>query len=169
MPLDVTEHRAHRCLCGNCGTVTGSVFPHGVTAPVPCGPHITAWVSSLLHARFLPKQRLAGLMNDRFTGPLSAAITAAMGRRSADRFEDCLAHVSPLIRTVAPVKHLDQTDLRVGKGRGAARGSAYGHPGGEAAVGGANPRAADDARGLQPGQDRNPEGGRAAVQASVWM
>ena len=26
-PLEVTEHRAHRCLCGACATVTGAVFP----------------------------------------------------------------------------------------------------------------------------------------------
>ena len=53
-PLEVTEHRAHRCLCGACGTLTGAVFPHGVTAPVQCGPRITAWVSYLLNAQFVP-------------------------------------------------------------------------------------------------------------------
>ena len=41
-PLEVTEHRAHRCLCGACATVTGAVFPDGVTAPVQYGPRIIA-------------------------------------------------------------------------------------------------------------------------------
>ena len=54
-PLEVTEHRAHRCLCGACATVTGAVFPDGVTAPVQYGPRITAWVSYLLYAQFVPE------------------------------------------------------------------------------------------------------------------
>ena len=58
-PLEVTEHRAHRCLCGACATVTGAVFPDGVTAPVQYGPRITAWVSYLLYAQFVPEKRLA--------------------------------------------------------------------------------------------------------------
>ena len=37
-PLEVTEHRGHRCLCADCGTVTTAVFPNGVSAPVQYGP-----------------------------------------------------------------------------------------------------------------------------------
>ena len=77
-PLEVTEHRAHRCLCGACATVTGAVFPDGVTAPVQYGPRITA-----------------------------------MGQRTARRFEPFLAHVADVIRTAVPVKHLDETGLRI--------------------------------------------------------
>ena len=33
-PLEVIEHRTHRCLCGACATMTGAVFPDAVTAPV---------------------------------------------------------------------------------------------------------------------------------------
>ena len=53
-PLEVTEHRGHRCLCAGCGTVTTAVFPKGVSAPVQYGPRITAWVTYLLHAQFIP-------------------------------------------------------------------------------------------------------------------
>ena len=112
-PLEVTEHRAHRCLCAHCGIVTRAVFPHGVSAPVQYGPCITAWASYLLHAQFVPEKRLAELMSDLFAVPLPTATIAAMGRRTARRFEGFLAHVAELIRTVAPVKHLDETGLRI--------------------------------------------------------
>ena len=112
-PLEVTEHRAHRCLCGACGTVTKALFPHSVSAPVQYGPRITAWVSYLLHAQFVPEKRLAELMGDLFAVKLSTATIAAMGRRTARRFEDFLNHVAELIRTAAPVKHLDETGIRI--------------------------------------------------------
>ena len=107
-PLEVTEHRAHRCLCGACATVTGAVFPDGVTAPVQYGPRITAWVS-----QFVPEKRLAELMSDLFAVSISTATITAMGRRTARRFEPFLAHVADVIRTAVPVKHLDETGLRI--------------------------------------------------------
>ena len=112
-PLEVTEHRAHRCLCGACATVTGAVFPDGVTAPVQYGPRITAWVSYLLYAQFVPEKRLAELMSDLFAVSISTATITAMGRRTARRFEPFLAHVADVIRTAVPVKHLDETGLRI--------------------------------------------------------
>ena len=112
-PLEVTEHRAHRCLCATCGTVTRALFPHGVSAPVQYGPRITAWVSYLLHAQFVPEKRLAELMSDLFAVTLCTATVAAMGRRTARRFEGFLDQVAELIRTAAPVKHLDETGLRI--------------------------------------------------------
>ena len=54
----------NRCLCGVCATVTGAVFPDGVTAPVQYGPRITAWVRYLLYAQSVPEKRLAELMSD---------------------------------------------------------------------------------------------------------
>ena len=36
-----------------------------------------------------------------------------MGRRTARRFEPFLAHVADVIRTAVPVKHLDETGLRI--------------------------------------------------------
>ena len=112
-PLEVTGHRAHRCLCGACATVTMAAFPDGITAPVQYGPRITAWVSYLLHAQFVPEKRLRELMHDLFSVSLSTATIAAMGRRTARRFESFLARVTGIISKKAPVKHLDETGLRV--------------------------------------------------------
>ena len=88
--------------------MTGAVFPDGVTAPVQYGPRITAWVSYLLYAQFVPEKRLAELMSDLFAVSISTATITAMGRRTARRFEPFLAHL-----TAVPVKHLDETGLRI--------------------------------------------------------
>ncbi len=112
-PLQVTEHRGHRCLCAGCGTVTTAVFPNDVTAPVQYGPRITTWVTYLLHAQFIPEKRVAEVMSDLFAVKLSTATIAAMGRRTARRFEGFLDRVAEIIRTAAPVKHLDETGIRI--------------------------------------------------------
>ncbi len=112
-PLEVTEHRGHPCLCAACGTVTTAAFPNGVSAPVQYGPRITAWVTYLLHAQFIPENRVAELMNDLFAVTISTATIAAMSRRTARRFEGFLDRVADIIRTAAPVKHLDETGIRI--------------------------------------------------------
>ncbi len=113
-PLEVTEHRGHRCLCAACGTVTTAVFPNGVSAPVQYGPRITAWVTYLLHAQFIPEKRVAEVMSDLFAVKLSTATIVAMGRRTARRFEGFLDRLAEIIRTAAPVKHLDAERARMG-------------------------------------------------------
>ena len=113
-PDHVVDHDPSACSgCGACATVTGAVFPDGVTAPVQYGPRITAWVSYLLYAQFVPEKRLAELMSDLFAVSISTATITAMGRRTARRFEPFLAHVADVIRTAVPVKHLDETGLRI--------------------------------------------------------
>lgn len=84
-PLQVTEHLGHRCLCAACGTVTTAAFPNDVSAPVQYGPRITAWVTYLSHAQFIPEKRVAEVMSDLFAVKLSTATIAAMGRRTALR------------------------------------------------------------------------------------
>ena len=112
-PLEVTEHRGHRCRCAACGTVTTAVFPNGVSAPVQYGPRISAWVTYLLHAQFIPEKRVAEVMSDLFAVRISTATIAAMGRRTARRFEGFLDRLTEIIRTAAPVKHLDETGIRI--------------------------------------------------------
>ncbi len=112
-PLEVTEHRGHHGLCAACGTLTTAVFPHGVRAPVQYGPRLTAWVTYLSHAQFIPEERVAEVMRDLFAVKLSTATIAAMGRRTARRFEGFLDRVAEIIRTAAPVKHLDETGIRI--------------------------------------------------------
>lgn len=112
-PLIVTEHRAHTCRCGRCGAQARTAFPDGVTAPVQYGPRIAAIVVYLLHAQMLPEDRLAKAMADLFGVSLVAATLARISRSCAARFQGFADAVCALVKA-APVKHLDETGLRVG-------------------------------------------------------
>ncbi len=81
-PLVVTEHRAHTCRCGQCGEATRAAFPEEVTAPVQYGARIAAFVVYLLHAQFIPEDRLVELMADLFGVRLAAATLARMSAKA---------------------------------------------------------------------------------------
>jgi transposase len=112
-PLVVTEHRAHRCSCPQCGETTRAAFPEDVTAPVQYGARITAWILDLLHYQFVPAERLVQLMADLFGVKLAAATLARMSGACARRFQGFVDALSRWIQTVA-VKHLDETGFRIG-------------------------------------------------------
>ncbi len=112
-PLEVTEHRAHACGCAVCGARTRASFPEGVAAPVQYGPRLAAVVVYLLQAQFLPERRVVAVMADLFGVFLSAATVAQMGRTCARRFAGFVEVVRMLV-CGAPVKHLDETGLRIG-------------------------------------------------------
>jgi transposase len=112
-PLTVTEHRAHCCRCTACGTQTQAAFPEGVTAPVQYGQRISAFVLYLLHYQLLPEKRLATLMVDLFGVHLATATIARISQDCAQRFEGFAKAVRDHVAT-APVKHMDETGLRIG-------------------------------------------------------
>ncbi len=113
-PLVVTEHRAHRCRCAKCGTVTKGAFPEGVSVPVQYGARITAIVVYLSVFQFVPLDRLKTLMVDLFGVTLSRASIEAMTRRTSERLLGFSDAVRQLI-LVAPIKHLDETGFRIVK------------------------------------------------------
>jgi len=112
-PLVVTEHRAHACICGNCGAETRAAFPEDVTAPVQYGARLAAVVVYLLHYQLLPEKRLAVLMADLFGVHLVTATIAGMSRTCAVRFQGLAAVVRDHV-AAAPVKHMDETGFRIG-------------------------------------------------------
>jgi len=112
-PLIVTEHRAHGCRCAACGTQTRAAFPEGVTAPVPYGKRISAFVLYLLHYQLLPEKRLAALMADLFGVTLVTATIARISQDCAQRLQGFADAVRDQV-AAAPVKHMDETGLRIG-------------------------------------------------------
>ena len=112
-PLEITEHRGHVCTCGSCGVQTRGTFPAGVTAPVQYGEQIEAFVVYLLHSQLLPEKRVATLLADLFGVTLTTATIARIS-------QDCAERLRPFAETVrdhvaqAPVKHMDETGLRIG-------------------------------------------------------
>ena len=112
-PLRITEHRAHACACTACGTQTRADFPTGVNAPVQYGSRISAFAVYLLHAQFLPEDRLAALMADLFGVKLTAATIARMSRSCALSLHGFDEAVRDLVAG-ASVKHMDETGFRIG-------------------------------------------------------
>ena len=112
-PLRITEHRAHACACAACGTRTRAGFPTGVSAPVQYGSRIAAIAVYLLHAQFLPEDRLAALMADLFGVRLTAATIARMSRSCAASLHGFGEAVRGLVAG-ARVKHMDETGFRIG-------------------------------------------------------
>jgi transposase len=110
--VEVTEHRAYRCRCPQCGQDTDAAFPAGVTAAAQYGPHLAALVVYLQHWHFLPEDRLVELLREVFGVELSAATIAAMGQRKAEEWTELAAHIGEQVKQV-PVKHLDETGLRI--------------------------------------------------------
>lgn len=112
-PLVVTEHRAYRCRCAQCGETTAAAFPEGVTAPVQYGARIAAFVVYLLHYQFIPEDRLVELMADLFGVELAAATIARMSANGAGRFQGFVEALGQSVKSAA-VKHLDETGFRIG-------------------------------------------------------
>jgi transposase len=111
-PVEVTEHRAHRCGCPQCGEKTEAAFPEDVTAPAQYGPNVAALVVYLQHWHFVPEDRVVELMGDVFGVDLSAATIASMAQRKAGEWSELADHIGAQVRQ-APVKHLDETGLRL--------------------------------------------------------
>jgi transposase len=112
-PLRITEHRAHACTCTACGTRTRAEFPTGVNAPVQYGSRISAFAVYLLHAQFLPEDRLTALMADLFGVRLTAATIARMSRSCALSLHGFGEALRDLVAG-ARVKHMDETGFRIG-------------------------------------------------------
>jgi len=113
-PLEVTEHRAHACRCG-CGTVTKADFPHGVTAPVQYGDRVRGYAIYLNGEQLVPEDRVARTMNDLFGMTISAPAVAAIVARKATALAGFMDETVLGEALAAPLKHLDETGLRVNK------------------------------------------------------
>ena len=111
-PVAVTEHRAHRCQCLRCGKKTEAPFPEDITAAAQYGDYIAALVVYFLHWQLVPEDRLAELVRDVYGVELSTATIAAMAQRKAGEWKDLAGHIGEQVKK-APVKHMDETGLRV--------------------------------------------------------
>src|SRR5664279_5771575 len=113
-PLEVTEHRAHACLCG-CGTVTKAAFPRGVTAPVQYGERVRGYAIYLNGEQLVPEDRVAQTMNDLFGMTISAPTVADIVARKAIALAGFMDETVLGEALAAPLKHMDETGLRVNK------------------------------------------------------
>jgi transposase len=111
-PLNVTEHRAHRCQCPVCGKETRAAFPEGAAAPVQYGPRVCTTITDLRNEHFIPEDRLAKLMGHLFNVPLSRGTVGAITCRKAENLRVVSDAIFEMVAQ-APVKNLDETGCRV--------------------------------------------------------
>jgi transposase len=111
-PIEVTEHRAHCCVCPQCGTTTAAAFPEDVTAATQYGATIAALVVYFQAWHFVPEDRLAELMRDVFGVDIVPSTVATMAERKAKAWAGLAEHIGNLVRRAA-VKHMDETGYRV--------------------------------------------------------
>ncbi len=111
-PLEVTEHRAHRCVCPACGMATRADFPAGVTAPVRYGPRLAALAVYLHTAQMIPVRRLRQTLAEPFGVKMSPGTVMNIVAGAAEGLEGFARYVRDAVAE-APVKHMDETGLRV--------------------------------------------------------
>jgi len=111
-PLQVTEHRAHCCVCPYCGKETEASFPEDVTAQTQYGSRVATWVVYLRTWHLIPEDRVVEVMREMFGVFLSAATIAAMGQRKAKEGTELADHIGEQVKQAA-VKHMDETGLRI--------------------------------------------------------
>ena len=109
--LECVEHwtQARRCECGH---LTGSSFPAGVSAPVCYGPRIRALGIYLVSYQHLPYERASEILSDWAGAPISVATLQAFVAQGAEGLGEFLEEIrSQLAR--AEVAHFDETGGRI--------------------------------------------------------
>ena len=105
--LEVTEHRARRCQCPDCGKRVTAPFPDEVKAPVQYGPRVQATALYLGGYQLLPYGRLGELFDDLFKAPLSEGTLANIVKRGSQKAATAM---EPIRETLvqSSVAHADE-------------------------------------------------------------
>ena len=113
--MRVTEYRAQRKTCPNCGRSVTAGFPADVCAPAQYGPGMQAVMTYLNVRQVIPCARTAEICQDLFGHRPSAGSVVAAVARCADRVAPAVAEIRDfLIRS--PILHSDETGIRcIGK------------------------------------------------------
>lgn len=110
----VTEHQAEVKRCPHCNKEVVADFPVEVRAPVQYGARVKALGVYLQHQQMIPEDRLETLFDDIYSLPISATTLVNISRRFEKEVTPFAENVFNHLR-YAPVKHLDETGLRVAK------------------------------------------------------
>ena len=113
LAVQVTEHRAERKHCPDCGQVAVAAFPEAVGHPAQYGERLQAVAAYLKNYGLLPYQRTAELFADLFSIPISVGTLVNINATCAQR----LAGVSEMIRETIggqPVVGFDETGMSIG-------------------------------------------------------
>lgn len=106
--LEVTEHRARRGQCPDCGKRVTADFPDEVKAPVQYGSRIQATALYLGGYQLLPYRRLSELFGELFNVPLSEGTLANIVKRGSQKAALAMEPVREAL-VQSPVAHADET------------------------------------------------------------
>jgi len=109
--LECVEHWIHKRAC-ECGHLTSSSFPVGVTAPVCYGPRIRALGIYLVSYQHLPYERAAEIVSDWAGAPILVATLQAFVAQGAEGLEEFLEEIRSQLAG-AEVAHFDETGGRI--------------------------------------------------------
>lgn len=109
----VTEHRVAVKECPECRTQIQGSFPESVTSPVQYGARIRAVAAYLYHQHFIPEDRLSEILDDLFDCRMTPGTIAKTTQTLAQIIRPVVDEIASGVKT-APVKHLDETGLRIG-------------------------------------------------------
>lgn len=110
--IEVTEHRVEVKQCPRCQTKLQGSFPSLVKSPVQYGVRLKAVSAYLHYQHFIPEHRLSEVLQDLFGCGMSKATIANTNRSLAQAVAPIAEKLISIVRA-APVKHLDETGLRV--------------------------------------------------------
>jgi transposase len=110
--LEVTEHRAERRGCHQCGMKVTATFPAGVVAPVQYGQRVRATALYLAAYQLVPYHRLSEMFADVFAAPLSVGTLSNFIRRGGTQAAGAMTPVREAL-VGAEVAHADETGCRV--------------------------------------------------------
>ncbi len=113
--MQVTEYRAQRKVCPNCGRSVTAGFPADVCAPAQYGPGMQTVMSYLNVRQVIPCARTAEICQDLFGHRPSAGSVVKAVVRCAERVAPAVAEIRDIL-TQSPVLHSDETGIRcIGK------------------------------------------------------
>jgi transposase len=110
--LVITEHRAEKQLCSQCGTSVRAGFPPEVNSPVQYGESIRAVAVYLNSYQLIPFQRLSEAFSVLFTCPLSAGSLVNFVKQGGVKAKQAMEPVRGSLVNV-DVAHADETGCRV--------------------------------------------------------
>lgn len=113
--MQVTEYRAQRKTCPNCGRSVSAGFPAEVCAPVQYGPGMQAVMSYLNVRQVIPCGRTTEICQDLFGHRPSAGSVVRAVTQCARRLAPAVAEIRDIL-VQSPVLHSDETGIRcIGK------------------------------------------------------
>jgi transposase len=118
--LEITEHRAEKRRCPQCGEMITAAFPEGVAAPVQYGEKLRATGLYLGAHQLVPYQRLSEIFSDLFNCPLSVGTLANFVKAGGRKAAEAMGPVRDAL-VAAKVAHADEPSAARSPARRAAR------------------------------------------------